>query len=74
MLASGIECHRRQGAADWQLEDVRGTGDRVVVAYSWRAPDGSRASWAQVLKLKAGKIVDMQDYANPTRAFRAADT
>lgn len=46
---SGIESHRRQGSGDWQLEDVRGRGERVAVAYSWRAPDGSRAQWAQLL-------------------------
>lgn len=71
MLASGIEFHRRQGAADWQLEDVRERGDRVAVAYSWGAPDGSRASWAQVLRLSDGKIVGMRDYASPARALRA---
>ena len=71
MLASGIEFHRRQGAADWQLEDVRGNQGRVAVAYSWRAPDGLRARWAQVLTLKDGKIVGMQDYASPARALRA---
>ena len=66
-----IEFHRRQGAGDWKLEDVRETDDRVAVAYSWRAPDGSRAKWAQVLKLSAGKIVSMRDYASQARAFRA---
>ena len=71
MLTSGIECHRRQGASDWHLDDVRGRGDRVAVAYSWRAPDGSRACWAQVLTLTAGKIAGMRDYAEPARALHA---
>lgn len=71
MLTSGIEFHRRQGAGDWQLEDARQAGDRVAIAYSWRAPDGSRTRWAQVLGLSDGKIVSMQDYASPARAFRA---
>jgi hypothetical protein len=71
VLTSGIEFHRRQGASDWQLEDVREAGDRVAVAYSWRAPDGSRARWAQVLTVSNGKIVGMGDYANPDRALRA---
>jgi hypothetical protein len=53
------------------LEDVRGTSDRVVVVYSWRERDGSRARWAQVLRLKGGKIVGMRDYGNPARALRA---
>ena len=72
MLESGIEFHRRQGAtSEWLLEDVRGTSDRVVVVYSWRERDGSRARWAQVLRLKGGKIVGMRDYGNPARALRA---
>ena len=71
MLASGIESHRRQGAADWQLEEMRGNGDRVAVAYSWRASDGSRVKWAQVLTMSGGKIVGMRDYASPARALRA---
>ena len=71
MLASGIEFHRRQGAGDWLLEDVRGNSDRVAVAYSWRAGDGSRTQWAQVLTLRDGKIVAMRDYASPARALRA---
>jgi ketosteroid isomerase-like protein len=68
---SGIESQRRQGAGDWQLEDLRGRGDRVAVAYSWRTPDGSRARWAQVLTLGDGKIVAMRDYASSARALRA---
>lgn len=71
MLESGIEFHRRQGAADWQLEEVRGRGDRVAVAYSRRSPDSSRVKWAQVLTLSDGKIVGMRDYASPARALRA---
>jgi ketosteroid isomerase-like protein len=71
VLTSGIESHRRRGASDWRLEQVRGSGDRVAVAYSWRAPDGSRARWAQVLRLREGKIVGMRDYADPARALRA---
>jgi hypothetical protein len=50
---------------------VRGTGDRVAVAFSWRAPDGSRAHWAHVLTLSGNKIIAMQDHANPASAFRA---
>jgi ketosteroid isomerase-like protein len=71
VLRSGIEFHRRQGAADWQLEDVRRVADRVAVAYSWRAPDGARVRWAQVLTLSDGKITSMRDYASPARALRA---
>jgi hypothetical protein len=52
------------------LEEVRGNGERVAVAYSWRASDGSRLKWAQVLTLSGGKIVGMRDYASPARALR----
>jgi ketosteroid isomerase-like protein len=72
VLASGIEFHRRQGAADWRLDDVRGRGDQVAVAFSWRAPDGTRARWAQLLTMSDGKIAAMRDYADPARALRAA--
>jgi ketosteroid isomerase-like protein len=71
VLVSGIGSQRRQGAGDWQLKEVRGRGDRVAVAYSWRAPDGSRARWGQVLTLSDGKIVGQRDYASPARALRA---
>lgn len=74
MLAAEIEFHRRQGAADWLLEDVRGASDKVAVVYSWRAPDGSRTRWTQVLKLKDGKIVGMRDYASPARALRRIES
>ncbi|MFN2471322.1 MAG: hypothetical protein ABR583_10130 [Gaiellaceae bacterium] len=50
---------------------MREAGERVAVAYSWRSPDGSRVSWAQVLTLSDGKIVAMRDYASPARALRA---
>jgi ketosteroid isomerase-like protein len=53
------------------LEELRERGDRTAVAYSWRAPHGSRARWAQVLRLHDGKIVRMRDYADPARALRA---
>jgi hypothetical protein len=68
---AAIEDHRRQGSSDWQLDDVRGVGNRVAVAFSWRTPDGSRTRWAQLLTLRSGKIVAMEDYARPKRALRA---
>jgi ketosteroid isomerase-like protein len=54
------------------LDEVREGGDRVAVAFSWNAPDGSRTRWAQLLKMQNGRIIRMQDYANPKRALRAA--
>jgi hypothetical protein len=44
----------------------------VLVAYSWTDRDGGRQRWAHLLKLKDGKIVDMQDYASLTRAMATA--
>jgi hypothetical protein len=56
---------------------VQSHGDRVAVAFSWSDKDGGRHHWAQALQLKNGKIIDMQDFANPRSAiasvrFRAA--
>jgi ketosteroid isomerase-like protein len=42
-----------------------------VVAVSWADREGRRQSWAHVLKLKGGKIVDIQDYASTTHAAAA---
>jgi ketosteroid isomerase-like protein len=54
------------------LDEVREREDRVAVAFSWNASDGSRTRWAQLLKLQNGRIVSMRDYASPKRALRAA--
>ena len=54
------------------MDEVREGQDRVAVAFSWNAPDGSRTRWAQLLTLQNGRIVRMQDYANPKRALGAA--
>ena len=54
------------------MDEVREGGDRVAVAFSWNAPDGSRTRWAQLLTMRDGRIVRMEDYANPKRALRAA--
>jgi hypothetical protein len=44
----------------------------VVVAYSWADRDGHRHTWAHLLELKDGRIIDMQDYASPARAAATA--
>jgi TolB-like protein len=59
---------RQLGARDYALESVESRGDRVVVAFSWAGEDGRRHKWAQALRLKEGKIIDMQDFASRTRA------
>jgi hypothetical protein len=43
---------------------VESRGDRVVVAFSWSDKEGHRHHWAQALRLKDGKIIDMQDFAS----------
>jgi hypothetical protein len=42
-----------------------------VVAFSWSERNGKRHDWAQVLELRDGKIIAMQDYAKPARAALA---
>ncbi|HEU0335323.1 MAG TPA: hypothetical protein VFR43_02145 [Gaiellaceae bacterium] len=61
---------KQEGATDWRIDELRANGDRVAVAYSWRTPNGARTLWAQLLKLRGDKIVDIQDFANPAKALR----
>jgi ketosteroid isomerase-like protein len=51
---------------------VAGTEERVAVAFSWAADDGTRTRRAQVLTLRNGRITGIRDYARPTRAIRVA--
>jgi len=46
----------------------RATGNRVVVAFSWKDKADRRHEWAEVLELADGKIIAMQDYAKPASA------
>ncbi|HST18930.1 MAG TPA: hypothetical protein VLK36_14795 [Gaiellaceae bacterium] len=41
------------------------------MAFSWTAPDGARVSWAQALILRDGRIVHIQNFADPRKAFDA---
>jgi hypothetical protein len=63
-----MEWRRKAGDRDGRLDSVERRGNRVVVAFSWSERNGKRYEWAQVLQLKDGKIVAMQDYAKPSRA------
>jgi hypothetical protein len=56
------------GARDYELQSVEARGDRVVVAFSWAGKEGRRHKWAQALRLRDDKIIDMQDFASPRRA------
>ena len=50
------------GSRDFSLDSVRSHGDRVVVAFSWADAEGRRHPWAQALRLKDDKIIEMQDF------------
>jgi ketosteroid isomerase-like protein len=41
------------------------------VSFSWTAGDGTRGEWAQALILRDGRIVHIQDFADPAKAFKA---
>jgi hypothetical protein len=66
-----LEARRKLGDHDHGVDSVEQRGDRIVVAVSWADKQGDRHRWAHVLKLKNGKIVDIQEYASPTRAAAA---
>jgi hypothetical protein len=57
------------GAGDYRIDSVQSRGDRVVVAFSWSSKEGQRHEWAQALRFKHGKIIDIQDFGNPTSAI-----
>jgi hypothetical protein len=63
-----MDWRRKAGDGDGRIDWLERRGDRVVVAFSWSESSGKRHEWAQVLELKDGKIVAMQDYAKPSRA------
>ena len=66
-----MEWRKKAGDHDGRLDSVEQRGDRVVVAFSWSDSSDTRHDWAQVLELKDGKIISMQDYATPSRATLA---
>ena len=57
-----------RGDRDGRVESVEQHGTRVVVAFSWADRHNERHHWAQLLQLRGGLIVDMQDNASPKRA------
>jgi hypothetical protein len=59
----------RAGDRAYSVDAIRSRGDRVVVAFSWSDREGHRHAWAHALRLRDGKIVDMQDFANPKSAL-----
>ena len=63
-----MSARRKLGDRDYSLDSVQSHGDRVVVTFSWSDKDGGLHHWAQALRMKDGKIIDMQDHANPRSA------
>jgi hypothetical protein len=43
----------------------------VVVGFSWADRSGTRHEWAHVVRLRDGRIVDIQDYGSQRRAGAA---
>ena len=66
-----MEWRKKAGDHDGRLDSVEQRGNRVVVTFSWSDSNDKRHDWAQVLELKDGKVIDMQDYAKPARAALA---
>ncbi len=59
--------------ADVKAEVIADALDGVVVALRWREPDVPNAfELFQVLRLRDGKIVDMQDFERRQAAMKAA--
>jgi hypothetical protein len=56
------------GARDYCLDFVQSRRNRVVVAFSWADKQGQRHRLVQGLRLRQGKIIDIQDFAGPKSA------
>jgi hypothetical protein len=54
------------------LDEVRADGDRVTVRYHWFDAEGRKLEWGQVLRLRDGAIVEMEDRASGRGAGRVA--
>jgi hypothetical protein len=66
-----MEWRRKAGDQDGRVDSVEHRDNRAVVAFSWSDRGGTRHAWAQVLELRDGNVVSMQDYAKPSRAALA---
>ena len=60
------------GDSDFRLDDVDSRGDRVAVLFSWADANGKRHRRGQGLRIRDGKIVDMQDFAPGRSGNRTA--
>ena len=66
-----MDWRRKVGDHDGRLDSLEQRGNRIVVAFSWSERTGKRHEWAQVLKLKDGMIIEMDDFAKRSRAALA---
>jgi hypothetical protein len=71
VLQSGIDWRRRSGERDYVLERFESSGNAAAVSFSWTTAAGKRSEWAQALILRDGRIVHIQDFADPAKAFNA---
>ncbi len=63
---------REGGISDPRAKVVAARGSRLVVEWCWRqGTSGTESEVFQVLRLRDGKIVDMQDHADRRRALKA---
>ena len=52
------------GDREFRLDSVESRGDHVVVSFSWADKEGQRHNWAQALRLRDDKIIDIEDFAS----------
>jgi hypothetical protein len=71
VLKGTIEWRDREGDHDLRVERVEQRNGRAAVAISWADREGTRHEWAQLLHLRDGMIIDMEDYTSGERALRA---
>ena len=62
---------RSRGWSDFSLDQFVEQGDLAAAALSWQAtPDEARHQLGHVLRLRNGRIIDIQGYADPAKALR----
>jgi hypothetical protein len=51
---------------------VQEDNGKVTVTYSWADAEGHRLEWGQILRLRDGLIIDMEDYGRGSAGRRVA--
>lgn len=70
-LSSTIEWRNHEGDHDLLVDRVEQRDGRFAVVFSWTERAGGRQEWAQLLRVRGGTIIDIEDYASGARALRA---